>query len=89
MGSTAFRNSQALCSVLAALGSLQPRDFRLPNTIDPLVLLSNKYYVLDQFQVGETPLFERNKNKKNTLFAVYSQMLTSFSNYYAPYTHIR
>ena len=43
MGSTVFRNPQALSSALAALGLLQPRAFGFLNTVDPLVSVSNYY----------------------------------------------
>ena len=43
MGSTVFRNPRALSSVLAALGTLQPRDLGFINTVDPLDTVSNCY----------------------------------------------
>ena len=45
MGSTLFRDPQALSSALAALGMLQPRAFRSLNRVDPLDSVSN-YYLL-------------------------------------------
>ena len=43
MGSTRFRNPQALSSALASLGTLQPRAFGFLNRVDPLVSASNLY----------------------------------------------
>ncbi len=43
MGTTGFRNPQALSSALTALGTLQPRAFGFLNPVVPLVLLSNLY----------------------------------------------
>ena len=45
MGSTLFRDPQALSSALAALGMLQPRAFGSLNRIDPLDSVSNYYIV--------------------------------------------
>ena len=44
MGSTLFRDPQALSSALTALGTLQPRVFGSLNRVDPLDSVSN-YYV--------------------------------------------
>ena len=43
MGSTLFRDSQALSSALAALGTVQPRAFGSLNRVDPLNSVSNYY----------------------------------------------
>ena len=43
MGSTLFRDPQALSSALAALGMLQPRAFGSLNRVDPLDSVSNYY----------------------------------------------
>ena len=43
MGSTLFRDPQALSSALAALGTLQPRAFGSLNRVDPLDSVSNYY----------------------------------------------
>ena len=43
MGSTLFRDPQALSSALAALGTLQPRAFGSLNHVDPLDSVSNYY----------------------------------------------
>ena len=49
MGSTVFRNPQALSSALAALGTLQLRALRFLNTVDTWDLASNYYIeVLEQ-----------------------------------------
>ena len=45
MGSTLFRDPQALSSTLASLGMLQPRAFGSLNRIDPLDSVCN-YYIL-------------------------------------------
>ena len=47
MGSTRFRNPQALSSALASLGTLQPRAFGFLNCVDPLVSASNLYEDFD------------------------------------------
>ena len=47
MGSTRFRNPQALSSALASLGTLQPRAFGFLNRVDPLVSASNLYLAED------------------------------------------
>ena len=46
-----FSNSQALSSVLAALGMLQPQAFRLLNHLVPLVLGLN-YYAYSKMDNG-------------------------------------
>ena len=46
MGSTLFRDPQALSSALAVLGMLQPRAFGSLNRVDPLDSVSNYYIVL-------------------------------------------
>ena len=43
MGSTVFRNSRALSSALAALGTLQARALGFLITVDPLDTVSNCY----------------------------------------------
>ena len=43
MGSTLFRDPQALSSALTALGTLQPQAFRSLNRVDPLDSVSNLY----------------------------------------------
>ena len=43
MGSTAFRDPQALSSTLTALGSPKLKAFRSLNTVEPLVSVSNYY----------------------------------------------
>ncbi len=43
LGSTVYRNPQALSSALATLGSLQPRAFRFLYTVNPLLSVSNYY----------------------------------------------
>jgi len=45
MGSTVFRNPQALSSALAALGTLQSRALGFLNTVDPLDTVSICYLV--------------------------------------------
>ena len=56
MGSTLFREPQTQSSVLAALGSLQPRSFGSLNRVDPLDSVSNYYIhlqdLLIHLQVG-------------------------------------
>ena len=47
MGSTFFRNPQAPSSALAALRTLQPRAFGFLKVVDPLVLLSNYYWMIE------------------------------------------
>ena len=44
-GTKRFSNLLALSSTLAALGTLQPRAFRLLNCLVPLALTSNYYIV--------------------------------------------
>ena len=53
MGSTLFRDPQALGSALAALGTLQPRAFRSLNHVDPLDSVSN-YYIDLHFLTTES-----------------------------------
>ena len=43
MGSTVFRNPQALSSTLAIARAPQPRAFGFLNTVDPMVSVSNLY----------------------------------------------
>ena len=43
MGSTLFRDPQALCSTLALLGMLQPQAFMSLNHVDPVDSVSNYY----------------------------------------------
>ena len=46
MGSTLFRDPQALSSALAALGMLQPRAYGSLNRVDPLDSVSNYHLIL-------------------------------------------
>ena len=56
MGSTRFRNPQALSSTLASLGTLQPRAFGFLNRIDPLVSVSNYYIDSNKRNSGNNSL---------------------------------
>ena len=59
MGSTLFRDPQALSSTLAALGTLQPQAFRSLNCVDPLDSVSN-YYILPHVLIIPVPIvFDR------------------------------
>ena len=51
MGSTRFRDPQALSSALAAFETLQPRAFGSLNRVDPLDSVSNYY-----LEVTEEPM---------------------------------
>ena len=51
MGSTRFRNPQALSSALAGARALQPRAFGFLNRVDPLVSVSN-YYIFVQRELS-------------------------------------
>ncbi len=51
MGSTGFRNPQALSSTLAIARAPQPRAFGLLSHVDPMVSVSNLYIECEQEQV--------------------------------------
>ena len=53
MGSTLFRDPQALTSTLTSLRMLQPQAFRSLNRVDPLDSVSN--YYLEGEEHGDFP----------------------------------
>ena len=65
MGSTRFRNPQALSSALASLGTLQPRAFGFLNRVDPLVSASNYYLVVYYLPRGFTSTIQPHGNSKD------------------------
>ena len=75
MGSTAFRDPQALSSALAALGSPQLRPSGPLKAVEPLVLLSMIYNYVDYRKCGRLALADHSRSWavssiENSLFTV-------------------
>ena len=62
MGSTVFRDPQALSSTLAALGSPQLRPSGSLNTVEPLVSVSNYYIVKFNSRIPHGKLINEDEN---------------------------
>ena len=75
MGSTRFRNPQALSSVLASLGTLQPQVFGFLNRIDPLVSASNYYIAAHVFYSASS--------------AVHNHIMCSYVYFHVRYKNIK